>query len=54
MPNTTIKINVETDEQKVKNLINLVRKLKYEINELKKLGISERTLNKMFKLMLKK
>ena len=53
MPNK-IKINVKTDEEKVKELINLIRKLKFEINELKKLGISERTLNKMFKLMIKK
>lgn len=53
MPNQ-IKIYVETDEEKVKELINLIRKLKFEINELKKLGISERSLNKMFKLMIKK
>lgn len=50
----SIKIKVETETEKLDRMIDKIRKLKFEVIELKKQGISKRNINKMFKIMCKK
>ena len=50
--NNGIKVNIEIEN--LREMINLIRKLKYEVIELKKQGITSRTINKMFKFITKK
>lgn len=49
-----IKIKVEAETEELDSMINKIRKLKFEVIELKKQGISKRNINKMFKIMCKK
>lgn len=51
--NKGIKLKVEIDTTEIKELIGLIRKLKFEIFEIKKLGVSKRVLNKMTKLLIR-
>ena len=47
----SIKVNVEIEN--LKEMIHLIRKLKFEVIELKKQGIKSKTINKMFKFITK-
>lgn len=53
MAPSELRINVEVENEKLEKMIYLTRKLKHEVIELKKLGITKRNINKMFKFLLK-
>ena len=48
-----IYIEIETEKEKIDELVKSVEKLNKKIEYLKELGISERNLNKLFKELIK-
>ncbi len=46
-------IKMELDNESLKETINLFRKLKYEIVEMRKAGLNKRTINKIIRRMSK-
>jgi hypothetical protein len=51
MKEKTISIKCEIDKTEIKETINLIRRLKYEVIELQKQGIASKVINK---ILLKK
>ncbi len=51
MKDKTISIKCEVDNTEIKEAINLIRRLKYEVIELKKQGLASKVINK---ILLKK
>lgn len=51
MKDKTISIKCEVDNTEIKETINLIRRLKYEVIELKKQGLASKVINK---ILLKK
>ena len=51
MKEKTISIKCEIDKTEIKEIINLIRRLKYEVIELQKQGLASKVINK---ILLKK
>lgn len=49
----TIYFRVETEKEKINELVKQIEKLIEKIEYLKKIGISKRNLNKLFKELIK-
>lgn len=47
MKRNSIKVDVEVDTTELKDAITLIRRLKYEVVELRKQGLSRRVINKI-------
>lgn len=47
MKKNNVKIDVEVDTTELKDAITLIRRLKHEVVELKKQGLSRRVINKI-------
>lgn len=54
MKRNSVKVDVEVDTTELKDAITLIRRLKYEIVELKKQGLSRRVINKIILKNIKK
>lgn len=54
MKRNSVKMDVEVDTTELKDAITLIRRLKYEIVELKKQGLSRRVINKIILKNIKK
>lgn len=54
MKKNSIAVDVEVDTTELKETITLIRKVKYEVIELKKQGLSNRVINKIILKGLKK
>lgn len=48
-----ITINIRTEDKELRQTLAVVRRLKHEVRELKKLGISKRKLNKLITIKMK-
>jgi hypothetical protein len=48
MKEKTISIKCEIDKTEIKETINLIRRLKYEVIELQKQGLASKVINKIF------
>jgi hypothetical protein len=47
MKRNSVKVDVEVDTTELKDAITLIRRLKYEVVELRKQGLSRRVINKI-------
>lgn len=54
MKRNSVKVDVEVDTTELKDAITLIRRLKYEVVELKKQGLSRRVINKIILKNIKK
>ena len=54
MKRNSVKVDVEVDTTELKNAITLIRRLKYEVVELRKQGLSRRVINKIILKNIKK
>lgn len=54
MKRNSIKVDVEVDTTELKDAITLIRRLKYEVVELRKQGLSRRVINKIILKNIKK
>lgn len=54
MKKNNVKIDVEVDTTELKDAITLIRRLKHEVVELKKQGLSRRVINKIILKNIKK
>lgn len=54
MKRNSVKVDVEVDTTELKDAITLIRRLKYEVVELRKQGLSRRVINKIILKNIKK
>ena len=54
MKRNSVKVDVEVDTTELKDAITLIRRLKYEVVELRKQGLSRRVINKIMLKNIKK